>query len=61
MHLRFLLQGDNFITKKAIVVSLVCDMTTGPPLHPYQILLNYFKQYRSYDLYKILASGEITT
>ena len=40
------------------VVSLTQDMPTGPPLHPYQI--NYLKQYGSYGLHKILASGEIT-
>ena len=47
--------------KKVRVVSLVCDVATGPPLHPHQILSNYLKQYGSYGLYKIFASGEITT
>ena len=49
------------MTKKVRVVSLECDMpTTGPPLHPYQILSNYLKQYGSYGLHKISDSGEIT-
>ena len=49
MHLRFLcishfyLRGDNYIIKKVRVVSLVRDRTTGPPLHPYQIVSNYLK------------------
>ena len=30
---------------KVRVVSLVHDMPTGPPLHPYQMLSNYLKQY----------------
>ena len=30
-------QGDKYITKKVRVVSLACDTSTGPPLHPYQI------------------------
>ena len=47
--------------KKVRVVSLAYDMATGPPLHPHQILSNYLKQYGSYGLYKIFASGEITT
>ena len=38
-----------------------CDMPTGPPLHPYQILSNYIKQYGSCGLHMILASGEINT
>ena len=42
-------------------VSLACDMPTGPPLHLYQILSYYVKQYGSYGLHKISASGEITT
>ena len=29
--------GDKYITKKVRVVSLACDMPTGPPLYPYQI------------------------
>ena len=49
------------ITNKVRVVSLASDMPTGPPLHPYQILVNYLKQYGSYGLHKISASGEITT
>ena len=46
---------------KVRVVSHARDMPTGPPLHPYQILSNYLKQYGSYGLHKILASGEINT
>ena len=55
-------RGDNYITKKKVrVVSLACDMPTGPPLHLYQILSSYLKQYGSYGLHKISASGEKTT
>ena len=57
----FYLVGDNYIIKKPRVVSLVRDTTTGPPLHPYQILSNNLKQYWSYGLHKISASGPITT
>ena len=28
---------DKYIMKKVRVVSLACDITTGPPLYPYQI------------------------
>ena len=45
---------------KVRVVTLACDMPTGPP-HFYQILSYYLKQYGSYGLHKVLASGEITT
>ena len=59
---RFWLQGRYYITKmKVRVVSLARDMPTGPPLHFYQILSYYLKQYGSYGLHKILASVEITT
>ena len=55
-------RGDNYITNKKVrVVSLARDKPTGPPLHFYQILSYYLKQYGSYGLHKILASGEITT
>ena len=55
-------RGDNYIMEKKVrVVSLACDTPTGPPLHLYQILSYYLKQYGSYSLHKILASGEITT
>ena len=65
-HIKMRLQyfcfgGDNYITNKVRVVSPVRDMPTGPPLHPYQILSNYLKQYGSYSLQKNLASWEITT
>ena len=46
--------------KKVRVVSLACDMPTGPPLNLYQILLYYLKQYGSYGLHKISASGVIS-
>ena len=44
--------------KKVRVVSLACNMPTGPPLNLYQILSYYLKQYGSYGLHKISASGE---
>ena len=54
--------GDNYMMKKKMrVVALACDMPTGPPLHFYQILSYYLKQYGSYGLHKILASRGITT
>ena len=55
----FGIRGSNYIVQEVSVVSLACDMT-GPPLHLYQIL-SYLKQYVSYGLHKISASGEITT
>ena len=57
----FCLRGDNYITNKVRVISLAWDMPTSPPLHPYQIVSNYLKQYGSYGVHKISASGEITT
>ena len=48
------------ITNKGRVVPLAWARSTGPSLHAYQIWLNYLKQYGSYGLQKILASGEIT-
>ena len=50
-------RGDNFIMKKARVVSLAHDMPTGPPLPPPQILSNYLKQYGSYGLHRIWLQG----
>ena len=47
--------------KKVTAVSLIQDKLTGPPLHSYQILSIYLKQYGSYGLHKISASWEITT
>ena len=47
--------------KRVRVVYLARDTPTGPPLHSYQVLLNYLKQYGSYGLHKISASGEKTT
>ena len=55
---RFWLQG---MKKKLRVVSLAYDMPTGPPLHLYLISQYYLKQYGSYGLHKISASGETTT
>ena len=46
---------------KVRVVSLAHDVPTGPSIHPYHILSNYLKQYGSYGLHNISASGEITT
>ena len=46
---------------KVRVVSLAHGMPTVPPLHPYQILSHYLKQYGSYGLHKISASADITT
>ena len=57
----FCSRGDDYITNKVRVVYLARDMPTGPPFHPYQILSNYLKQYGSYGLHKISASGKITT
>ena len=58
----FGIRGDNYITKKKVsVVSLARDMPTGPLLYFYQILSCYLKQYGSYGMHKIFASGELTT
>ena len=46
---------DNYITKQVRDVSPAQDMPTGPPLHFYQILSYYLKQYWNYCLHKILA------
>ena len=54
-------RGGNYIIKKVRVVSLVCYMPTGPPLHFYKTLSKYVLGYQSYGVHKILASGEITT
>ena len=54
--------GDNYIMEKKVrVVSLACDTPTCPPLHLYQMLSYYLKQYGSYGLHNISASGETTT
>ena len=34
------------------VVSLACDVPTGPPLHSYQILSKYVQGYLSYGVHK---------
>ena len=57
----FCFRGDNYTTNKVRIVSLAPDTPIGPPLHPYQILSNYLKQYGSYGLHKISASRGITT
>ena len=54
----FCFRGDNYITKKVRVVSLARDTPTGHPLHPYQILSKYLKQYGSNGLHKILFRGD---
>ena len=54
----FYFRGDNYITNKASVVSLVRDTTAGPPLHSYQILSNYLKQYKSYGLHYFGFRGD---
>ena len=48
---------DNYTTKKVRDVFLAHTMPTGPPLHLYQILSNYLKQYKSYGLHRISGSG----
>ena len=45
-------RGDNYISKKVRVVSLACDVPTGPPLHSYQILSKYVQGYRNYGAHK---------
>ena len=49
---RFLLQGDNYIRKIMRVVSLACEVPTGPPLHSYQTLPKYVLGYQSYGAHK---------
>ena len=57
----FCFRVDNYITKKVRIVFLARNKPTGPPLHPYQILSYYLKQYGSFCLHKISASEEVTT
>ena len=56
--------GDKYISKTVRLVFPAHDTLTGPPLH-FQIFKYYhqyyLKQYGSYCLHKISASGEITT
>ena len=47
---------DKYVTKKVRIVSLTCEMPTGPYLCLYQILSKYFKLIRSYEKHKHLAS-----
>ena len=54
-------RGDNYITKTVRVVTLTCNIPTGPLLHFYQTFSKYVLGYQSYGLHKISASGEITT
>ena len=58
---RFWIQGRLLHNEEVRVVSLARDMPSGSPLHLYQILSYYLKQYGSYGLHKISALGEITT
>ena len=51
--------GEITSKKQNRIVFLACDIPTWPDMCPYQILLNYRKQYGSYDLYKLSVSGEI--
>ena len=46
---------------KARVVFIICNTPTSFDICPYQILSNYLKQYGSYDLHMISASGAIST
>ena len=61
MEVHFGIRGSNYIINKVRVVSLACDMPTGPPLHFYKTLSKYVLRYQSYRVHKILTSGEITT
>ena len=45
-------RGDNCIKKTVRVVSLACNVPTGPPLHSYQILSKYVQRYQSYGANK---------
>ena len=54
-------RGYNYITKTVRVVTLACNIPTGPLRHFYDILSKYVLGYQSYGLHKISASGEITT
>ena len=42
------MKGDNSKSKKARVVNLVCDTSTGPVLHFYQVSSKYSIGYSSY-------------
>ena len=54
-------RGDNYITKTVRVITLACNLPTGPLHHFYQTLSKYVLGYQSFGLHKISASGEITT
>ena len=45
-------KGDNSESKQARVVNLVCDMSSHPDLHFYQVSSKYFKGYSSYRVDK---------
>ena len=49
-------RGDNYIMKKVRVVSFTSNMSTGPPLHSYQILSKYVYGYQSYGEHKDASS-----
>ena len=42
------IRGDNSKSKKAEVVILVCDMSSGPVLHYYQVSSKYSKVCSTY-------------
>ena len=46
------IKGDNCKSKKARVVNFVCDTSSHPDLHFYQVSLKYFKGYSSYRVNK---------
>ena len=46
-HQDFSFRGRKYIINKVRIVSLACDMPTGPYLCLYQIVLRYFKPLRS--------------
>ena len=49
-------RGYKYITKKVRVVSLACNMPTGPPFHSYQILSKYLQGYQSYGAHMDASS-----
>ena len=59
MWLRNLFSGVYKEKNKARIVLLACDTPTWPDICPTKILSNYLRQYGSYSLHNILASGEI--
>ena len=55
----FGLRGGKYIIKKVRVVSLACDMPTGPPLHFYKTLSKYVLGYQSYGSHHFTGYGEM--